>query len=340
MRVPTVSDIDRIAAIQDPVGRNHEITACYHDLSRVLAERMGPAANWCTFATWASAQAGCTIRGEDLERALEQRLDDSMVLADLARDQATRLRHVIRQQAPLRRASVAVARGNLKVFAEIGREFARYIQNQPLPQFLQQLRPGDPPQGQQLLRDAFTAYSRAADSHDPSQHAQHLLYANLLVGFHEQTRLQPEIREALDVARHHLETARPLLLKALLPGWWQRTRHILAHVLGRKLPLDIVIDRLLDEVCSELREITTSELMTLQLPLGVIRLGRDLNATYPPALTEITEPALATFIQRIEDSYSRTATGDRDWSDFDYRMHFIGKMFRSYQERIELLAAP
>jgi hypothetical protein len=34
-----------------------------------MTKRLGPCANWCTFATWASRQAGQTIRGEDLAQA-------------------------------------------------------------------------------------------------------------------------------------------------------------------------------------------------------------------------------------------------------------------------------
>ena len=70
-RVPTITDVDRIAATGDPILRNLLITHCYHELSAALAERTGPSANWCTFATWASKQAGQTIRKEDLARTLE-----------------------------------------------------------------------------------------------------------------------------------------------------------------------------------------------------------------------------------------------------------------------------
>jgi len=38
--------------------RNLRITQCYSALAG--------AANWCSFATWVSKQAGQTIRGEDL----------------------------------------------------------------------------------------------------------------------------------------------------------------------------------------------------------------------------------------------------------------------------------
>ena len=71
--MPTVADVERIAALRDPVVRNLQITQCYCELSRLFAARTGgEPANWCTFATWASKQAGQTIRKEDLERAFER----------------------------------------------------------------------------------------------------------------------------------------------------------------------------------------------------------------------------------------------------------------------------
>ena len=68
---PTVADVDRIAALVDPVVRNLQITQCYHELSTAVAALTGPLANWCTFATWASKQAGQSIRKEDLARTFE-----------------------------------------------------------------------------------------------------------------------------------------------------------------------------------------------------------------------------------------------------------------------------
>jgi len=65
----TPDDVDRIAAVADPVIRNLRITQAYHELSAAMAARLGPLANWCTYATWASKQAGRTIRKEDLGRA-------------------------------------------------------------------------------------------------------------------------------------------------------------------------------------------------------------------------------------------------------------------------------
>ena len=73
MKRPAVvlADVEAICRHVDPVLRNLRITQAYHELSAGLAAWAGEAANWCTFATWASRQAGQTIRREDLARTLE-----------------------------------------------------------------------------------------------------------------------------------------------------------------------------------------------------------------------------------------------------------------------------
>ena len=60
--IPTVADTERIAAISQPVLRNLMITQCYFELSTAFRNRTGQGANWCTFATWASRQAGFPAR--------------------------------------------------------------------------------------------------------------------------------------------------------------------------------------------------------------------------------------------------------------------------------------
>src|SRR3974390_1084518 len=71
---PTVEDVTRITEVADPVIRNLQITECYSRLAAAMAERTYPCANWCTFATWASKQAGATIRGEDMLADLRHEL--------------------------------------------------------------------------------------------------------------------------------------------------------------------------------------------------------------------------------------------------------------------------
>ncbi|HEX6063354.1 MAG TPA: hypothetical protein VFZ04_03990 [Longimicrobiales bacterium] len=359
MTAPSVTEVERIAGLAEPAGRNREITACYHQLSRALCESLGAVANWCTFATWASRQAGSTIRGDDLRAALDQQLARATELAAVIRQAAAlarqahpaqarqleeTIRSFLRQQGALQRASAAVARGNLKVFAEIGREFARFLEAFPdaesrtppnLQRFLATLRPGPPPDGQQLLRDAFAAYHAACTTHE-TQRSQLVLYANLLVGFHEQTRLQPEIREALDTARAELDGLRAPLLRLLVPSWWLRLRQAITRALGRRLPLDAAIDRIIDQVCEEIREVITAELMTLALPTGTLRLGRTQSASFPPSLQQMDYPPLVQFLARPELARTVPRPDERDWSEFSYRMHFIAQLFRAYQETPEL----
>ena len=140
---PSVDDVRQIAAISNPVIRNLRITHCYSGLAAAFASRSGEGANWCTYATWASRQAGRTIRGEDLQGLLERKLRHGRWLLHpiatvwrrlLRRGLFERETRIGRLTATLHtpfdafeRASDAVARGNLRVFEEIGLEFARYL---------------------------------------------------------------------------------------------------------------------------------------------------------------------------------------------------------------------
>ena len=105
----------------------------------------------------------------------------------------------------LERASDAVARGNRKVFEEIGLEFARYLHDCPpdaadIQPFLDSLAPGEPPDGQQFLRQAFRRYQRLSVEPDANARAQLLLTANLEIGLHE--HLLDLTNEILDFPRH------------------------------------------------------------------------------------------------------------------------------------------
>ena len=195
---PTTDDVDRIAAIDDPIVRNLRITYCYAQLSTAVAERTGSCSNWCTFATWASRQAGATIRGEDLLDTLRRRLrlplggtaPDSIDVARTAAPRdvpapTSRLGRIVRAiHTPFdafEATSDAVARGNLKVFAEIGARVCGWlaicpadatIHSAEFTRFLNTLRPGDPPDGQIHLQQAFTAYQRQRIESDPKRRAE------------------------------------------------------------------------------------------------------------------------------------------------------------------------
>lgn len=363
---PTPDEVEQIAARSDPVTRNLQITQCYHELSAALKGVLGPEANWCTFATWASKQAGQTIRKEDLQRLLERRLraspeaqQASQVLAAAAErpPEATLTAGLAFETGslsnPLELSSQAVGRGNLKVFAEIGREFARFLatclQDQSpdpdnLAAFCQALHDGEPPDGQRYLRQAFTHYYRARFAEDQKERAELMLLANLEIGFHEQTRLQPEIAESLDAGLTSSLQFTRRLLAALYPfgGWLALANLYLRRLLGRPTRLDQTIQALLAVVRRELRLLITETMMTITLPGGrVLRLAADLPAGYPAALQTLTLPQLTNLYDTLDPQPdSPVDSGALDWADLPDRLHFIAELFRCYQENSDLFNPP
>jgi hypothetical protein len=346
---PSVDDVQRIVAIPNPVVRNLEITYCYSRLAAACATRNGEGANWCTYATWASRQAGRTIRGEDLLEHLEHRLGKGRwvvhPMATLWRrllrrglfQRETRLGHLTHElHTPFdafERASDAVARGNLKVFEEIGLEFARYLHDYP-----PDLRPGDPPEGQRLLSQAFARYEGLRFERDPKRRAELALLANLEIGLHEQTRLQPEILEALDTATATPQDLGRRTLEVLFPSatrWWPVVRRPAAATIG-------VVARAIQRAASRLaREAITDSFMVLALPGRVLALGTHLADAYPDTLAEPADPELNALLARFEPvAPAPDDCGARDWSDMHQRMHYIVHLFRTFQLSKQLSRPP
>ncbi len=252
---------------------------------------------------------------------------------------------VVDPAAAVGRASDAVARGNLRVFEEIGREFARFdvecaadpaFDERAIAAFLDGLRPGDPPDGQRYLRQAFSHYYRSRFETDPTVRAQLVLLANLEIGFHEQTRLQPEITEALDAGVVDPRDVRDRVIATLVPdaAWLVRLRLWIARLLGRRSVLDVAVDALVVEEGRLVRRVLTRHLMSIDLGTAVrLRLGQDLGAGFPPSLREIVLPELRELLDRIDPTPdSERESGAIDWADLDDRIHFIADLFRSFQE--------
>jgi len=338
---PTVADVERIVAIRNPVIRNLEITYCYSRLAAACVRRNGEGANWCTYATWASRQAGGTIRGEDLLENLERCFGRSRwVLHPIATlwrrilrrglfQRETRLGRLAAElHTPFdafERASDAVARGNLKVFEEIGLQFARYLH-------------GDQPEGHPLLEQAFARYDRLRLERDPGKRAQLAFLGNLKIGLHEQTRLQPQILEALDAAFQTQEDLGRRTLRALFPSaprWWRALEAPAAALTGLSA-------RALQRSSSRLaREVITESLMVLALPGRVLALGQNLTDAYPQGLVDPTDPELKELLAQFEPvPPASDDCGVRDWSDLHQRMHFIVHLFRAFQLNEKLSDPP
>ena len=349
---PSVDEVREIVAIANPVIRNLQITHCYSRLAAAFAARSGDGANWCTYATWASRQAGRTVRGEDLLEHLGNRLMGRRRLLHPIRTLWRRLlrrglfhpeTRIGRLTAELHtpfdafeRASAAVARGNLRVFEEIGLEFARYLNESP--HDLDHLRPGDPPEGQRYLRQAFMHYERVRFEHDPKKRAELALLANLEIGFHEQTRLQPEIREALDAAHATKEDLGRRALEALFPSsgrWWPVVRRPVGAAIG-------VVAAGFQRSSSRLaRETITDSFMVMTLPGRVLALGTHLDDAYPEVLAEPADTELAELLARFEPvAPAPDDCGARDWSDLQQRMHYIVHLFRAFHLSEQLARPP
>ncbi len=365
----TLSEVGRIAAMHEPVQRNLQITQSYHELSLAVSKQLGPCANWCTFATWASRQAGQTIRGEDLAKALQEHLSDVPALNDAIYDIAGRMlergarleKHRIAQlvwettdpKAAMLRASAAVAKGNLKVFAEIAREFARFVETclhdpvydeQKIARFCAALKPGDPPDGQRYLRQAFTHYYKALFEKDAKTKAEYILTANLECGFHEQTRLQPEITEAMEASVIDPKLFKERLLRSLFPRheWVLAIGPVFKGLFNRATPLEVAIGQFAEEARLRIRLFLTANMMELGFPKGIhLHLGKDLKAHFPSALQKLTYPELLALLKIIDPTAdSLVGTGAVDWANLYDRLHFIGDLFRCYQDTADLLGPP
>jgi hypothetical protein len=344
-------------------------------MSRALAARGRAGANWCTFATWASKQAGQTIRQEDLARRVEAHLGRSEAVAqatarlggllraiDRAADGhriASAIREVASPAPALARASDAVARGNLKVFEEIGREFSRFLamldaagagEQETIERFCATLRPGDPPDGQGHLRAAFAGYHGTLTLPETETgakaRAEGFFLANLRIGLHEQIRLQPEILEALNALVVDPRALRNQLLDRLLAGrpWLTRARmHVARWSGGRGWlgPLDDACRLLAEALRTGVRAAVTEKLTTLALPGETLRLGGDVSGVVPEHLRSITHPDLVALLALVDPAPDTLAgSGATDWASLPQRMHFIAELFRTRHDAPLLLSAP
>jgi len=354
---PGTIEVKAIVAIEDVVIRNLRITECYAQLSAAMRAQVGAEANWCSFATWASRQAGCTIRGEDLgdrlsDLALEgwtlRRPFRSLWRVLLRRglfNPKTMLGRMVRAiHSPFdafERASEAVAIGNRKVFEEIGYEIARYLEtcaddpsadSPAFAQFLSALASGPAPEGQDWLRRAFSHYQRQRAEARPQRRAQLMLLANLEVGFHEQTRLQPEIGRAMEAAPDTAEDLKARLLK-VLPGGR------LASLLLR--PITALAKRYRRFARDLTRRIISEALMVLRMPDRMLSLATNLDVPTPAVFAELEEPDLLVLVKSVEPPDGACEDcGAEDWADLRQRMHYIFHLFRGFHEKPALFDAP
>jgi hypothetical protein len=347
-----------IALERDPILRNLRITQTYHDLSQSLSRALGPDnANWCTFATWASKTAGGFIRASRLAVELRElitgrdgllsrisALSPSMIAATASlRDPVAWIVGVM--ERVLVQVGRLIAQGNLKVFEELAPVFSRFLEGfspsgpdasriEPL---LAGLRAGATEAGgQDLLRDALTAYWEALAEREPRRRAQLMLLGNAEIGMHEQIRLQPYIAGALGAP----------VRETLIAGLEEQLGGAAADL------LDPLLDPLTDMLEDLWERYATREMMRLALPDGPLFLGRDLPAPsgrplFPAALDQIELPQLRDLLAGLNALEARVAEAQvaadsaaEDWSELKDRMRFITELFRSRQQDPRMMEEP
>jgi hypothetical protein len=359
-------DIEKISSLQEPVLRNLKITQRYHDLSMALGQTIGgPNVNWSTFATWASKTAGQSIRNEEVPPFVSDLVDDAEndLMHRLGRIAViihgfvpTTGFHASFLLAPIQETiatvSTSISAGNKKVFAELAPLFVRFVEVmrgaarptlEMLATFQETLDPRPTAEGgQDMLRRAFANYHQAMVHEDDIEKARLVLLGNCQIGLHEQTRLQPQIKAAMDapidvILRKHLH-------QSLGTG---AGRGVLDRlVVAVETPLGE-----LTEIVQDLWErIATRYMMSLALPGGSeLPLGRNIpkdaasQAFLPSALQNISAPDdLVLLIKQFDRARGATdvGSGSIDWRVLEDRMNFIVNLFRSRQLHKPLLEQP
>lgn len=339
--------IDAIQAMDNLILRNLKITQSYYQLAEELRDfGWGANVSWLSFGAYASKTAGYSIRHEllpeDLERVFRSFYLYRRMMRLLRRflvsvDERDREMDLVSQI--LTGISLRISEGNLLVFAELAPAFNELAADfmadgdydeEKLARYLARFEPGPVEEGgQNHIVEAFRAYYEAKFAADADRKAELVFLANVLVGLHEQTRLQPKIAEAMytpvdEVLGEQVQMITPLGNR--ISGWLHRA---LLRISRRVFA-----------------GIATQLFMSIYLPTGELRLGNDVkpstrHETFPPELQEIESERVRQLLKRYDRSGDtlRRSRAD-DWSDLDDRMNYIVDLFRSYQQEPALFEPP
>ena len=318
------------------VVRNLQVTQGYYRISSALKKCVSSKnVNWTSFATHASKTAGQALRHELMPKILKSSMlrlggyentfmffKDGLGNADpqLSDDQTSRLGEAFRQ------VSLLISDGNITVFDELAWPFTAFINafkddwdydKVKLDAFLDEhLLPGPLSEGgQDYLREAFTAFYNARYETRAKAKAAYVLQGNLLVGLHEQARLQPQIEQAMAV---------PLELFSDAP-----------KSPGERMQAFKKQSPMMREVISKA---FTRMMMSITLPSRELRLGETIIAptrvsSFPTDLLDIENPRCLELVRMFESSQDTlSGSGAGNWSSLRDRMSFVVDFFRSHQQ--------
>lgn len=323
------------------VVRNLQVTLGYYRLAQGMKRLIGSRnVSWVGFATYASKTAGQAIRHE----LMPKRMKSAMIRAAGYDDTFFFLREALMDSNPdpseentgriaeaLKRVSLIVSEGNVIVYAELAQPFLALIRefsdawDRDDPHFehflAENLRTGAVDDGgQDLLLEAFTAYYRARFETNRKSKAECVFHGNMLVGLHEQTRLQPFIEDAL--------------LTPLSMLGSDRAGESAGAKTERSRSIQLVM------------KWGTRMLMSLTLPNRELRLGQDVIAptgvvSFPQDLMSLDDHRVKELVLDFDTGLNTLSGSAADnWASLDDRMSFIVDLFRSHQQYKRLFEPP
>ena len=326
------------------VVRNLQVTQGYYRISSAMKKCVSSKnVNWTSFATHASKTAGQALRHELMPGLLKSAmlrlggyentfmfLNEGLGSADLplSEDQNSRLGEAFRQ------VSLLISDGNITVFDELAWPFVSFINSfsndwaydkGKLQAFLDEhLQPGPLSDGgQDYLAEAFTAFYNARYETRAKAKAEYVLQGNLLVGLHEQTRLQPQIEQAMAVPLE-LFSDKPKTPRERIKAF-KKTPPMMREIISKTF---------------------TQMLMSITLPSRELKLGETVIAptgvtSFPSDLIDIENPRCLELVRMFETSQDTlSGSGAKNWASLRDRMSFVVDFFRSYQQYKRLWEPP
>jgi hypothetical protein len=334
--------IQSIVESDNLVVRNLQVTQGYYRISQGM-KRYTSSKNvsWCSFATHASKTAGQALRHELMPGYLKSAMirmagyeNTFLFLSEgiLDQDQPKTGEQSSRMGEALRQVSQLISEGNITVFEELARPFASFLitfkkdweyDEGKLRAFLDEnFQPGPLTEGgQDYLIEAFTAYYKARFETRAKEKAAYILQGNLLIGLHEQTRLQPQIEQALTVPLEFFsEPPKKTRLKV-----FKRQPTVTGKIVSR---------------------VITQMLMSITLPSRELKLGENVIAptgvtSFPEELIQIENPRCLELIRTFETGQDTlSGSGAENWGELADRMSFVVDFFRSHQQYKRLWERP
>ncbi len=346
----TLERVRDVAENPDRVVRNLQITQSYHEFSRAfddfLGYRDGP---WCVFATWVSKQVGYFIRNEEIPEPLRQFLG---LEVQRRRFGLPRLRRLLLNKPFLTYIRFTVddishhlADGNRLVYANLGALFADFLmllRNHQGPDplqldaFLNRLS-HDPINGEEIFR-AFTHFYHAVFETNAQIKAERIFMTNMLIGLHEQVRLQEALDNAFNApVRRALDDPHQHLIPLPMPSVLRR--------MGAAF-IKWFLGPLIRRFEATLRQVITQCCLSVATPNGRLDTGQDMpplpnGDMYPDALKLLTLPEAQALVNELDYTPNTTrGSGARDWTRLGDRMNYVVDFFRSRQQERTLLQAP